>query len=128
MSNITISASLSTTIDGQVVSSQATNSATAMRVLEVTHDVNAGYYQPVEGSGGTAIFYLFINRGTEDCIIRIERTGDYWRYCIPAGGHVVLSGASASGNDSPISFNPTQISARTASGSTRLYCLVAFHA
>jgi len=130
MSNITISASLSTTIDGQVFSSQAANAATAMRVLEITSEVGNFYRQLIDTPAATAIFYLFINKGNEDAILQISNPGPSgnWRYCIPAGGHVVISGASAPGSSSPVSFNTTQLSARVASGTTRIYCLVAFQA
>ena len=125
MANLTISSSTSVTIDGRVVSANCVNSVQVLNVLENTSQVESTYRAVVKGTTGAAAFYVFINSGTTDAIVRFFGSSIYFRWAIPAGGHIVIPGSFNSNVDGRVALTEPYLA--TASGTTTVYSLIAFY-
>ena len=125
MAIVNVSNSATVTIDGRVISTSGTFAADISDLWEQTLEVGTTYIV-CGGQNQNAVFYLFINNGSEDAVVRFTLGADYARFPLKAGAHMLIS-SSIRITDGTL-WPLVDPAIRALSGSTRVQMMVGTHA
>lgn len=119
MAELTLSARVSTTIDGLTTSASATQVTTVREYIELTKDVSGSTSQVWNEGWG---FCVVVNTGDVEMIAEIGIAAEFMVFSVPAGAHLVLPNAVAQISGDIQAANG--LSLYTASGSSRALVLI----
>ena len=126
MATITISGNASVVLDGKTLATSDSFTAEVDDVSEYTTHVYAAYI-PISPASTKNAFYVVVNNGTADAVLRLTIGATFSFFPIPVGGHIVIPAAGRTDTGTAVAAF-TAAHAGAVTGFTRLYVMVGHHA